>query len=96
MPGRESPTSTNDTWTILNPKRCSFVAFGPPLVSTFVDLCFVLRASVVESGASAIAGCGSDPWDVVSVFSFAEKQSFLRWGGLAPTRMDRRTTVILV
>ena len=40
-PRMESPTSTKHTRVISNPKRCSFVVSGPPLVNTFVNLCFV-------------------------------------------------------
>ena len=44
MPRTESPTSTKRTRTISDPNRRSFVAFGPPLVSAFVDLHFVPHA----------------------------------------------------
>ena len=63
----------------------------------FVSLRFVPH----DSEASAVAGRVSEPQDVVSDFSFAEKQSFLRWGWLASgdlplVHAHGRTTVILV
>ena len=44
-PTTESATSVKHTWIISSPKRCSFVASGPPMVSAFVDLRFVPQAS---------------------------------------------------
>ena len=46
-PTTDVPTSTAYTWAILyfNPKHRSFVAFRPPMVSTFVYLRFVMPAS---------------------------------------------------
>ena len=41
----QSRTSTKYTCTISNPKHCSFIAFKPPLVNTFVDLHLVPHTS---------------------------------------------------
>ena len=96
-PRTESPTSTKYTWAISNPKCCSYVTSGPPVVSTFVDLRFVPHTSKTQSGSSAVAGHVSEPRDVVSDLNFAEKQNFLHWGWMASGDQPlSQTTVILV
>ena len=60
----------------------------------FVDLHFVTYTSETF-GPSVVAGCVSEPLDVVSDFSFADKQSFLCRGWLAsselpPSHTDRQ------
>ena len=93
-PRTESPTSKKHRWTISNPKHCSFVAFGPPLVSMSINLrlSHTLVKLSVWSGASTVSGYVSEPWGVLSDLGFAEKQSFLRRGRLAsgdlPLRQD--------
>ena len=87
-PSTESPTST---------KHCSFISSGPPLVSTFVDLCFVstLLKRVVKSTVNALAGHVSEPQDEVSDWTFAEKQSFSCRGWLA-SGCPQQTALLLI
>ena len=91
----ESPTPTKLTSTISSPKRCLFIASGPPLVSTFVDLPFVPHISRMQR-CSAFAGRVSELRVVVPNINFAEKRNFLRRGRLASCELSDAHTVGLL
>ena len=52
-----------------NLENCSFITFGPRLVSMFVDLRFVPHAYEMHDLARVVADQVSEPRDVVSDFS---------------------------
>ena len=83
-PSTESPTSTKHTRTILNPKCCFFVAFGPQLVSTFVELLFVTHTlRFTEELQRLLAMSVSHKMQCRTLVEFAEKRSILRRPGSA-------------
>ena len=77
MPSTESPIYLYETLVdSLKSKTLLFRRFWAVLSNAFLQF-------LVESGANAIAGRVSEPWDVVSDFSFAEKWSFVHRGQLS-------------